>query len=167
MRGCRILLLQTNPENGRVNIYGKILKKKSIKKKILVIHWMTLVYMSRLTMVYKLGRNVVIYFIGHKPALLFVKYGDIEETRHIVKKSDGGWEKVKLQGCFSRLIVLVGRVFANDPGDRGSVPGRVIPKTLKMVIDTSLLNAQHYKVRIKGKVEQSREKSCTLSYTSV
>ena len=26
-----------------------------------------------------------------------------------------------------------------------------------MVIDTSLLNTQHYKVRIKGKVEQSRE----------
>ena len=27
----------------------------------------------------------------------------------------------------------------------------------KMVIDASLLNTQHYKVRIKGKVEQSRE----------
>ena len=26
-----------------------------------------------------------------------------------------------------------------------------------MVLDTSLLNTQHYKVRIKGKVEQSRE----------
>ena len=26
-----------------------------------------------------------------------------------------------------------------------------------MVIDASLLNTQHYKVRIKGKVEQSRE----------
>ena len=49
------------------------------------------------------------------------------------------------------------RVFANRPGDRGSIPGRVIPKTQKMVLDTSLLNTQHYKVRIKGKVEQSRE----------
>ena len=37
------------------------------------------------------------------------------------------------------------------PGDRGSIPGRVIPKTLKMVLDTSLLNTQHYMVRIKGK----------------
>ena len=27
----------------------------------------------------------------------------------------------------------------------------------KMVLDTSLLNTQHYKVLIKGKVEQSRE----------
>ena len=31
---------------------------------------------------------------------------------------------------------------------------------------TSLLNTQKYKIRIKGKVEQSREKSSTLSYTS-
>ena len=28
-----------------------------------------------------------------------------------------------------------------------------------MVLDTALLNTQHYKVRIKGKVEQSRESS--------
>ena len=46
----------------------------------------------------------------------------------------------------------VGRVLTNCPGDRGSTPGRVIPKTLKMVLDTSLLNTQQYKVRIKGKV---------------
>ena len=62
---------------------------------------------------------------------------------------------------------LVGRVFANGPVDLDSIPGRVIPKTLKMVLDTSLLNTQQYKVRIKGKVEQSRERSCTLLYTSV
>ena len=49
------------------------------------------------------------------------------------------------------------RVFANGPGDLGSIPGRVIPKTQKMVLDASLLNTQHYKVRIKGKVEPSRE----------
>ena len=45
---------------------------------------------------------------------------------------------------------------------RGSIPGRVIPKTLKMVLDTSLLNTQHYKVRIKRKVEKSREWSSAL-----
>ena len=28
---------------------------------------------------------------------------------------------------------------------------------LKMVLDAAFLNTQHYKVRIKGKVEQSRE----------
>ena len=48
-------------------------------------------------------------------------------------------------------------MFANGPGDLGSIPGRVIPKTKKMVLDASLLSTQHYKVRIKGKVEQSRE----------
>ena len=42
-------------------------------------------------------------------------------------------------------------MFANSPGDLGSIPGRVIPKTFKMVLDSSLLNTQHYKVRIKVK----------------
>ena len=50
------------------------------------------------------------------------------------------------------------RVFASGPGDLG----RVIPKTLKMVLDTSLLNTQQYKVRIKGKMDQSRGKSSAL-----
>ena len=57
--------------------------------------------------------------------------------------------------------------FANGPGDLGSIPGRVIPKTQKMVLDATLLNTQHYKVRIKGKVEQSREMSSAFPYTSV
>ena len=55
------------------------------------------------------------------------------------------------------IVLFITRVFANGPGDLGSIPGRVIPKTQKMVLDASLLNTQHYKVRIKGKVEQSRE----------
>ena len=59
------------------------------------------------------------------------------------------------------------RVFANGPGDQGSISGRVIPKTQKMVLDPTLLNTQQYKVRIKGKVEQSRELSSALPYTSV
>ena len=63
-----------------------------------------------------------------------------------------------------RLIGLKGRVFANGPGDRGSITGRVIPKTLKMILDTAFLNTQHYKV---CKVEQLRERSSALPYTSV
>ena len=39
----------------------------------------------------------------------------------------------------------------------GSIPGRVIPKPQKMVLDATLLNPEHYKVRIKGKVKHSRE----------
>ena len=53
-------------------------------------------------------------------------------------------------------------MFAKGPGDLGSIPGRVIPKTQKMLLDGSLLNTHHYKVWIKGKVEQSREKSSGL-----
>ena len=49
----------------------------------------------------------------------------------------------------------------------GSIPGQVIPKTQKMVLDISLFNTQHYKVRIKDKVEQSKERSSALPYTSV
>ena len=37
----------------------------------------------------------------------------------------------------------------------------------KMVLDAALLSTQHYKVRIKGKVEQSREWSSGLPYTLV
>ena len=51
-------------------------------------------------------------------------------------------------------IVLMSRLFASCPGDRGSIPDRVIPKTQKMVLDAVLLNTLRYKVRIKGKLEQ-------------
>ena len=67
----------------------------------------------------------------------------------------------------NRLIGQVGRVFANGPGDLGSIPGRVVPKTLKIVFDTSLLNTLEFKVHIEGKVEQSRERSSALPYSSV
>ena len=83
------------------------------------------------------------------------------------------WTKKK-EGIYLNLIFLnnrdIGpavRVFANGPGGLGSIPGRVIPKTLKMELDTTLLNTQHYKVRFKGKVEQSREWSSALPYTLV
>ena len=68
---------------------------------------------------------------------------------------------------YNRDIGPAVRVFANGPGDLGSIPGRVIPKTLKMELDTTLLNTQHYKVRFKGKVEQSWEWSSALPYTLV
>ena len=54
------------------------------------------------------------------------------------------------------------RVFANGQRDRGSVPGRVITKTQKMLLDAALLSTQYYKVNIKGKMEQSGEWSSAL-----
>ena len=67
----------------------------------------------------------------------------------------------------NKLIGLVGREFANGLRDLGSIPDGVIPETLKMILDTSLLNTQQYKVRIKRKVEQYRERSCAFPSTSV
>ena len=61
------------------------------------------------------------------------------------------------------IIYPLSTVFANGLGDQGSIPRQVIPKTKKMVFDPALLNTQHYKIRIKGKVEQSRKRSCALS----
>ena len=52
-------------------------------------------------------------------------------------------------------IGIMVRVFANGLGDLGSIQDWVIPKTQKKVLDTTLLNTQHYKESIKGKVEQS------------
>ena len=52
----------------------------------------------------------------------------------------------------NQAIGLMSRVFAYGPGDQGSIPGRVIPKTQKILLEAALLNTQHYEVRIKGKV---------------
>ena len=40
-------------------------------------------------------------------------------------------------------------------------------KDSKMVLDASLLNTQHYKVRIKIKMEQSRDRSCASLHLGV
>ena len=55
-------------------------------------------------------------------------------------------------------IGLMSRVFGNGPGDRSPIPSWVITKTQKMVLDDTLLNTQHYKVNIKGKEDQFRER---------
>ena len=57
--------------------------------------------------------------------------------------------------------------FFNGPRHLDSIPGQVIPKTQKMVLDASLINTQRYKVRINGKVELSRERSSALPNTLV
>ena len=66
----------------------------------------------------------------------------------------------------SSIIGLMSWVFTTGPRNRGSIQGRVILKSQKWYLMPPCL-AQHYKVSSKGKVEQSRECSSTLSYTSV
>ena len=77
------------------------------------------------------------------------------------------WQRVTIIGIISGVIEDGAKrvVYTNSPGNLGSILGHVIPKTLKMVLDTSLINTQQYKVRIKGKVEQSRERSSALPYS--
>ena len=62
---------------------------------------------------------------------------------------------------------LMSRVFANGLGDRGSISDLFLQKTQKMVHDTALLNSKHYKIRIKIKMGQSRERSSAFPYTSL
>ena len=64
-------------------------------------------------------------------------------------------------------IYVMSRKFANGPRDHGSIPGRVISKSQKMVLDATLLNTQHYKIRIKGKVKQGQEWSSTPLHLGV
>ena len=44
-----------------------------------------------------------------------------------------------------KIIDRMVTVFTNGPGDQGSIPGLVIPKTQKILLDATLLNTQHYK----------------------
>ena len=69
--------------------------------------------------------------------------------------------------CLHGNVYLYISMYIYVLGDWGSIPGQVIPKTQKMILDAALLNTQHYKVSIKGKVEQSREWSVILPYTSL
>ena len=55
------------------------------------------------------------------------------------------------------MIGIMVRVFANGLEDLGSILGRVIPKTQKIMLDAVLLNTQYYNVRIKSKWSNPRK----------
>ena len=78
-------------------------------------------------------------------------------TRILCAVSNKPWKQHPLkQQIYSHLpdIGLMSKVFANCLGDWCSIPDS---KTQKMVLDATLLNTQHYKVRIKGKAIQGME----------
>ena len=64
-------------------------------------------------------------------------------------------------------ISQMSRVFANGPGDLLSIADQNLLNAQKMILDAAFFNTQHYKVRIKDKVEQSREEVAPSPYTSV
>ena len=108
--------------------------------------------------------NIILFMFSVKTAFPLILNFDILVTGYIEAFSSIFYF---VGGFMLGFIGLEVRVFANGPGDLGSNPDRVIPKTQKMVLDASLLNTQHYKVRITGKVELSRERSSALPYTLV
>ena len=66
------------------------------------------------------------------------------------------WNEQNVYVALSRTYILDRSQIVNDLGDW--VQSQVGSyQRLKMVLDTTLLNTQHYEVRIKGKVEQPRK----------
>ena len=87
--------------------------------------------------------NIVLmwtFFYFRQPLYPSDLYGELRaqvEHNHSVRTFFCNWL------TYSKLshltdIFLVGRVFTHEPGDRGSIPGRFIPKTQNMVLVTSL-----------------------------
>ena len=63
---------------------------------------------------------------------------------------DSTWDWTAVSRTIGKRYQLIGqtvRVFANGPGDRDSIPGRVMPKTQKVVLGASLFNT-HSEYRI-------------------
>ena len=52
----------------------------------------------------------------------------------------------------------------NSLEERDSIPGRVIPKTQKRVLDATLINTEYYKVKIQGKMMQSWQRIIALPF---
>ena len=78
------------------------------------------------------------------PARSLALYFKILNTFHKIKNQ-------KNRKHTHTYIGIMVSVFTDGLGDWSSIPVRVISKTQKMVLDTTLLDIQLYKVQIKGK----------------
>ena len=61
------------------------------------------------------------------------------------KTSDNLVNKKLIKKTYN-VIIHIYRVFANRPGDLGSIPSQILSKIKKMVLDATLPNIQYYKV---------------------
>ena len=112
---------------------------------------------------YNLQIEFKMYFLS---IFLFNKQKILKMTRHfnffvfymLKKKKNTEDKNQKIVTYNFNIVTMIMDLLSlfNGPANQGSIPGRVIPKTQKMVLGATLFNTQHYKVRIKGKVEQSR-----------
>ena len=68
---------------------------------------------------------------------------------------------------FTGLFILVGRVFANGPGKRASIPGQIIPNTKKLYLMQPCLEIRI--IRYESRVQRSNPggRSRTLPYRGV
>ena len=115
------------------------------------------VYIHRMNNIWLVALNICFFDISGWSVLIWLTYSTSSRTDSFFSFSDPSislfsktWlfiypTSLQQTGCHIR--------FANGSGDRGSILGRVIPKTQKMVLDAALLNTQHYMVSIKGKVD--------------
>ena len=87
-----------------------------------------------------------------------------------------GWENICRYVCIYRHIYThwqnrpigqVGRVFADDPGDRGSLPGRVIPKTQKWYLTPPCLTLSIIRYGSRLKSSNSGKESYLFLHLSV
>ena len=93
--------------------------------------------------------SIVVVFFNSQAMSMFLFF--FSHSFSFILRSAGTAKLAILQILFFlRLIALVGKVFANGAGDLGSIPGRVVPKTFKIELDTILLNTQQYKICIKS-----------------
>ena len=105
----------------------------------------------------------IICFLKKKKIAMSLRVYLVQITKK--KKIQEIFSPVNLNGCAWQSIGLLSRMFAGRPWFN---PRSSHTKDLKkIVLDATLLNIQHYKVRIKNKVEQYRGWSSTLSYTLV
>ena len=98
--------------------------------------------------------RIIFFFIKKK--ILFFSTTDIRVLLFVEKLYIFKTDTVK-----SVTFGLVDKVFANGLGDCVSIPSRVIPKMPPCFI------TEDYKVRIKDKVEHSKERSSTFPNTWV
>ena len=67
----------------------------------------------------------------------------------------------------NRAIGLMSRVCASGPGDQGSISGRVIPKTQKMVLYAVLLSHHHHHIVLAARISLTLSRHSSLSFIAL
>ena len=157
-----------------IKLYVNRLALTHLKIRLPTNYWLTDYMYNHLTVCKQslgLFKNAIYYRYIYKSYIIYIKRSwYINNLQWFICHTPPPPPSVRcitLNYLYYWAIGLMSRVFANGLGNRGSIPDRIIPKTQKMVLDAALLSLQHYKVKIKGKVEQSWEWSSALAYTSV